>query len=54
MLLCRWIARARVPMPSTKDYINRPQWQTDAEVGKAKKKEVSLKIRGRDALMSRY
>lgn len=37
-----WIARARVPVPSTKDYIARPQWQTDVEVGKIKKKEVGF------------
>jgi len=33
-----WIARARVPMPSSSDYIRRPKWQTDVEVTEKKKK----------------
>ena len=48
----RWIARARVPMPSTKDYITRPQWQTDVEVGKSKKKEVTIEQISRNYLES--
>ena len=38
----RWIARARVPMPSSKDYIARPAWQTDVDVDPKKKKTVSF------------
>lgn len=37
-----WIARARVPMPSSKDYVRRPDWQTDVEVIAKRKKEVTL------------
>lgn len=29
-----WIGRARVPMPSTKDYVNRPKWNVETEFGK--------------------
>jgi len=37
-----WIARARVPMPSSKDYVARPEWQTDVEVVAKRRKEVTL------------
>jgi len=37
-----WIARARVPMPSSKDYIARPAWQTDVDVDPKKKKNVTM------------
>jgi len=37
-----WVARARVPMPSTKDYISRPEWQTDVTVEPKRKKEVTM------------
>jgi len=39
-----WIARARVPLPSTKDYVVRPKWNVDTEFvrGGAKKSTSRL------------
>jgi len=36
-----WVARARVPQPTGTDYVKRPQWQTDADLTKIKKKEAT-------------
>lgn len=36
-----WIARARVPMPASYQYVKRPKWQTDADVNSRQKKEMT-------------
>ncbi|GFR20732.1 protein IWS1 homolog [Trichonephila clavata] len=39
-----WIGRARVPMPSTKDYVNRPKWNVEMEFGRGPSKKPLSRI----------
>jgi transcription factor SPN1 len=48
-----WIARARVPMPSSSDYIRRPKWQTDVEVVAKKRKTAGFIDKHMKAQMER-
>lgn len=36
-----WVGRARVPMPSTRDYVVRPKWNVETEFTKSSRKQLS-------------
>ena len=36
-----WVSRARVPAPSTKDYVVRPKSTVDIEIGKSAKRQAN-------------
>ncbi len=37
-----WVGRARVPMPDNKEFVVRPQWQSNEDISAVRPKQISL------------